>query len=259
MRLYKIMALMYADALLIKNTKWRLIEYFYFPISTILIYGFFALFINSYAPEAGLIVMIVNIMWSFAQVAQSSVNQSMNEDAWSGSLKQIMITGISDFEYITARVISATIISLVVLAMIIAISVGVFNIAIFVTQWQLFLVLTMEILIASIGLSILVAAAMIALGREYSFLAWSAMSVFILLSAPFYPISLFPEFIKPLVLVMPYSNIFEAVRGTITGSIDYATVWAGIYIALAYFVISLPLYRYVFKKAREKGWIVRLS
>lgn len=259
MRWYKIRALMYADSMLLRNTKWRIIEYFYFPISTILIYGFFALFVNNFAPEAGLIVLIVNVLWTFAQVCQSSVNQSMNEDSWSGSLKQIIITGISDFEYITARVMTSIIISIGVLILIVLMSVLLFGITIFVAQWQVFTILIASILVASIGLSILVAGAMIALGREYSFLAWSAMSLFILLSAPFYPVSLFPEAIKPVAYVMPYTNIFEATRSVIAGSVDMQSVAAGIYVAVAYFLASLPLYKFVFRRAREKGWLVRLS
>ena len=98
MKWHKIAALMYVDFLLIKNSKWRLIEAFYFPLTTVLIYGLFALSVQSHALEAGLIVLVVNIMWAFAQIAQSHVNLAINEDSWSGSLKQIFISGISDFE-----------------------------------------------------------------------------------------------------------------------------------------------------------------
>lgn len=259
MKFYKIFALMYADFLLVKNSKWRIMEYLYFPITTVVIYGLFSLFVSSYAAEAGLIVFIVNIMWSFALIAQTHINMSMNEDSWSGSLKQIIITGISDFEYLTARIFSSMIISAVVLLLLAATAVYAFNLAIIWQQWQTFSILFLSTLIASLALSVFVAGAMIALGREYNFLAWTAMQIFILLSAPFYPVSIFPDFIKPLVLIMPYTHIFEATRATIAGAGSIVVALPGLYAAIIYFAVSLPFYKYVFATARKKGWLVRLS
>lgn len=259
MKFYKIFALMYADMLLVKNSKWRIMEYLYFPITTVVIYGLFSLFVSSYALEAGLIVFIVNIMWSFALLTQTHINMSMNEDSWSGSLKQIIITGVSDFEYIAARLLSSIIIAMVVLALLITVSANAFGLAIILQQWQVFALLFMSTLIASLALSVFIAGAMVALGREYSFLAWTAMQIFILLSAPFYPVSIFPDFIKPLVLVMPYTHIFEATRAIISEPAGLSIALPGFYVAAAYFLVSLPFYKYIFIKARQKGWLVRLS
>lgn len=259
MRWYKIFALMYADLLLVKNSKWRIMEYLYFPITTIIIYGLFSVFMKDYAVEAGLVVFIVNIMWAFAQLAQSHINMSMNEDSWSGSLKQIIVTGVSDFEYIVARIFSSIAISIPILILIIGISVSAFGLVIVLQHWQFFMVLFVATLIASIGLSVFLAGAMIALGREYSFLAWTAMQLFILLSAPFYPVSIFPEIMKPLVMIMPYTQIFEAARQAVSGTVSMDAALSGVYISVAYFLLSLPFYKYIFRKAREKGWLVRLS
>ncbi len=259
MKMYKIAALMYADFILFRNSKWKLVEYIYFPITTIIIWGLFSIFVKSYAVEAGLIVLTVNILWNFAYLAQSHVDMQMNEDSWSGSLKQIIITGVSDFEYVTARIFSAIILSSCIMLLMIALSITVFNLSILVTQWQLFTILIITTLIASIGLSVMVAGAMIALGKEYGFLAWTILQIFILLSAPFYPVDVFPEILRPLVYAMPYTHIFEATRGVIQNNLNYANVASGFYIAAAYLIISLPFYRYIFKKAREKGWLVRLS
>ncbi len=259
MRLYKIAALMYADMMTVRNSKWRLAEYFYFPLTTVVIWGLFSLFVQSYAVEAGLIVLAVNVLWSFAYLAQSHTNMQINEDSWSGSLKQIIITGVTDFEYITARILSATIMSLFVLALILAVAVFAFGMTVIAQNMLVFTVLIAATLVVSIALSIFVAASMIALGKEYGFLAWTAMQLFILLSAPFYPISFFPEAVQPVIMVMPYTNVFEATRQMITGQLDMQIVSAAVIVAVAYLLVSLPFYRFVFRKARQRGWLVRLS
>src|SRR3989344_2920331 len=239
MKFYKIAALMYADFMLLRNSKWRVVEYFYFPFTSVLIWGLFSVFVRAYALEAGLMVLAVNILWTFAYLAQSHANMQINEDSWSGSLKQIIIT-------------------LFVLAFLLVFSSTVFGLTVVAAQWPVFVVLIGATLLSSIGLSIFVAGAMVALGREYGFLAWTILQIFIVLSAPFYPITVFPEFIRPIVAAMPYTYIFEATRNVIQNTINMDVVMGGLYVAIIYFAISLPFYKYIFRKAREKGWLVRL-
>ena len=96
----KIRALVHRDLLIIRRSKWRLVEIFYFPITTIIIWGFFAIHSKSFYFEAGLLVLIVNIFLNFAFVAQSTVNMQMMQDSWSGSLKQLFLSGVSEVEYV---------------------------------------------------------------------------------------------------------------------------------------------------------------
>ena len=259
MRLYKIKALMYSDFMLIRNTKWKLFEFIYFPLTTILIWGLFSIYIKGYALQAGVIVLAVNILWNFAQVAQSHADMQINEDSWSGSLKQIIISGVSDFEYIASRVFSGAILSFAILALMLLMSLTFFDFSVVFNNPAAFSVIIVSTLIASMGLSIITAGAMIALGKEYGFLAWTILQVFILLSAPFYPVSVFPEFMRPIVSAMPFTNVFEATRNIIQNNLNWSVVMNSVYVSVAYFIISLPFYRYIFKKARERGWLVRLS
>ena len=108
----KILALAYRDLLIIRRSKWRLVEIFYFPITTIVIWGLFALHSKALLIEAGVFVLIVNIFWNYALIAQSTVNMQLLEDSWSGSLKQLFLSGISEIDYVLARMFTSTVISL---------------------------------------------------------------------------------------------------------------------------------------------------
>src|SRR3989344_4237347 len=253
MKFYKIMALIYADMMLLRNSKWRFVEYVYFPVTTIIIWGLFSVYARSFAAEAGVVVLAVNVLWNFGQLAQQHVNMQINEDSWSGSMKQIFVSGVSDMEYITSRIISSILTSLILAAVLVSMSVFFFQMTIFVTQWEIFSLLMLATLIASIGLAIAVAAMMIAFGREYGFLAWTALQAFVLLSAPFYPVSVYPEILRPLVSVMPFTAIFEAMRATVAGTVTNSMMVKNFVVALAYLAASLPLYKYIFKKALERG------
>ncbi len=259
MKLYKVWALIYADFMIMRNTKWRIMETFYFPLTTIIIWGLFSVFVKTSALEAGILVLAVNVFWSFAYTTQSHVNMQMNEDTWSGSLKQIMASGITEFEYILARVVSSTILSFLVLSLMLMLSFYSFGLTLIVTEPGIIFGLLLATFVASIGLSIFVAGGMIALGREYGFLAWTILQVFILLSAPFYSVTVFQEPIRTVAWIMPYTSVFEATRSLVSGNFDYTLLTNGLYISIVYLVLSLPFYAYIFKMAKKKGWLVRLS
>src|SRR3989338_920802 len=155
MKLNRIKALIYRDSLILTRAKWRIVETIYFPVTTILIWGFFALYSETIAVQAGLIVLIVNIFWNFAYIAQSTANMQIMEDIWAGSLKQLFLSGITEFDYIIARLVTATIMSLIVMALILGISFF-FTPSIFLKPGEL-AILTLVTLIGSMALSVIIA------------------------------------------------------------------------------------------------------
>ena len=255
MNIHKIVALVYRDLLIIRRSKWRLIEIFYFPLTTMMMWGFFAAYSKSFALEAGLLVLVISLFWNFAYVAQSTVNMQMMEDSWSGSLKQLFLSGVSEVEYVVARMVTATIVSVPVLALM-------FGVA-FVSGWNFVAVLpaaaalSLLTLITSLAMGVLIVGLIIVLGRGYGFLAWSSLQAFVLLSAPFFPKEVFPGVIKHVSQVMPYTYIFEAVRSLAAGT--PVVLWKAVATTAVYFVVVWPIYVYCFRLARKNGNLVKLA
>ena len=169
MNISKILALVYRDLLIIRGSRWRLVEIFYFPLTTMIMWGFFASYSKSFALEAGLLVLVISLFWNFAYVAQSTVNMQMMEDSWSGSLKQLFLSGVSEIEYVVARMVTATIVSVPVLALMFAVA--------FVSGWNFVAVLpaaaalALLTLLTSLAMGVLIVGLIIVLGRGYGFLA----------------------------------------------------------------------------------------
>lgn len=249
---------MYRDFIILTRAKWRLVEAFYFPLTTIIIWGFFALYSKQIAAEAGLIVLVINIFWNFAYIAQSTANLQIMEDTWSGSLKQVLLSGINEFEYMIARLFTAIIISVGVMFLILLLSYS-FAPELFAHTGQL-AVLALITLLGSIALSVIIAAVYIATGREYGFLAWTALQLFILLSAPFNPVEIFPAIMQYIAYVMPFTFVFEAARMLVTANaVPDALLTKAFIVVLIYFIIGWPLYYFAFKRARRTGGLVRIS
>lgn len=258
MRWYKVKALIFRDFIIFTRSKWRLAEFFYFPVTTIVIWGLFALYAKEFSAGTGLMVLVVNVFWSFAYICQSTINLQMNEDIWSGSLKQVLASGISEFEYILARIISSTLISLTVMSimLVVAYYFG-FSMA---NKVSVIFYLTFISLIASISLSVVVAAFIIFLGRDYAFLSWTILQLFILLSAPLFPVDMLPTALQFTAKIMPFTRIFIAVRELVyTGSISYYNLQLALGVVLVYLVLSFPLYFFAFKRAKRTGTLVKMA
>ena len=250
---------MHRDLKIMRRSNYRLVEIFYFPITTIIIWGLFAVFAREFAAEAGLMILVVNVFWNFALVSQSSTNQMMNVDVWSGSIKQILTSGVTGMEYLVARILSAIIAGVGVLAVMMAMAYG-FGFTAIVSNAWLMIYLSLATLVASIGLAALVATVFVYLGREYGFVAWTAIQAFVLLSAPFYPVSVFPGALQEVSKAMPFTNIFEGIRMFVSqGFISQGLLFWSIVIAAIYLVVALPLYQLAFERARRVGILVRMG
>ena len=255
MNLTKIVALVYRDLLIIRRSKWRLVEIVYFPLTTMAMWGFFASYSKAFATQAGLLVLIVNLFWNFAYVAQSTVNMQLMEDSWSGSLKQLFLSGISEIEYVAARMVTATAISLPMLFLMAAVAMlGGWNPTVGIAQVAIISLLT---LVSSLAMAVLITGLIVVLGRGYGFLAWTALQAFVLLSAPFFPKEAFPIILRQVSMVMPYTYIFEASRNIALNL--PVSLWAAIISSAAYFIFVWPLYSVCFRLARRNGNLVKLA
>ncbi|MBI2136992.1 ABC transporter permease [Candidatus Woesearchaeota archaeon] len=251
----RLSALAYRDLLIIRRSRWRLVEIFYFPLTAMLMWAFFASYSRSFAFEAGLLVLVISLFWNFAYVAQSTVNMQMMEDAWSGSLKQLFLSGVSEIEYVAARMFTATVVSVPVLVLMAA--VAFFSGWDFLRQFPVVAAISALTLLTSLALAVLITGLIVVLGRGYGFLAWTALQAFVLLSAPFFPREVFPGFLQFVSAVMPFTYIFEAARGLALGS--PVGLLKPVIVAVAYFIFVWPIYVFCFRLARKNGNLVKLA
>lgn len=247
------------DFLIFTRVKWRLAEILYFPVTTIVLWGLFARASPSGPSlEAALVILIGNVLWNFAQIAQTTSNLQIMEDIWSGSLKQVLLTGVTPLEYLLSRHVTAAVVSAAVGAVLLALAVP-FGLPL-EGRWTPALAGFGATLVAALGLSGLVAGLILLLGREYGFLAWTAIQIFVLLSAPFFPAETFPPPISTLCEAMPFTDAFRIGRAVAAGR-DPGAALAGkaFLVAAAYLAASLPFYAFCFRQARRSGRLARLA
>lgn len=259
MILQRIWALLMYDFNVINGSRWRQVETFYYPITSLIVWGLFAVYVQSYALEAALTILVVQIFWNFSYLSQSTVSSQMMEDIWSGSLKELLNTPLRPYEFLIARCIVSALRSFLTFAILMIGAYFFLNLSFIATNFTFVLILAVLSLFSSMGLGILVSAMVIRAGAEYGFLSWTVMEIFIVLSAPFYPMTIFPEPILSVSKAMPYTWIFESIKSFLASNqpnqqtLIYATI-----VSVIYFIMSFPIFLYVYESARRRGKLIRL-
>jgi ABC-2 type transport system permease protein len=255
----RIVAVIEREYHLTKRLKWRIVETFFFPVTTILIWGLFSVWAQNIAIQTAFILLAVNIFWTFAYQSQSGSNLQIMEDRWSESFKQIIITPLRPYEYLIGKIFFAVVFSLASFIVVLAIAYNVFRFNHIVIYPVFFVISTIVILLTSISLTILIASLINVLGNEYGFLSWSIVQLFMLFSAPFFPIATYPQILQYFSISIPYTWVFESVRILLgQGYVDYIVVSKGLLLSLIYLALSLPVYSLSIKNARKSGRIMKL-
>lgn len=258
MRLNNIAAVVKNDVQVIRSVKLRLLEITYFPLATVLIWGLFSLYSRQYAPQAGLIVLIANLFWTFSQLAQQQANILIMEDLWTLSIKHVFVAGVTEVEYILAKLFTSTVIAVTVTAVLIVIA-NAFGAPMF-ANLPTVAFLAGTALLGSLALAVMIAGTVMMLGREYAFLSWSSLHFFILFSGPFYSTTVFPSGIRWISELMPFTSVFEGARALATGApVTSALLTHALIVALAYFVLAWPYYAWAFWRARKTGTLAKVA
>ncbi|MDI6721897.1 MAG: ABC transporter permease, partial [Candidatus Aenigmarchaeota archaeon] len=164
------------------------------------------------------------------------------------------------FEYLFARILVSILNSLAVLALMLLTAYYLFDMAVISTHFSEIMALSFVTIVGSIGLAVIISAMIIGLGREYAFLSWSAIQLFVFFSLPFIPLTAAPEILRYVAQVMPYTAVFEGTRVLVsTGSLPAGYIYSGLAISIVYVIVSLPFYWHIFERARKNGNLVRLS
>jgi ABC-2 type transport system permease protein len=258
MNLKRILALAHYDLTISLRLKWRYMEMIYFPITTLLLWGFFTIYAAQFALQAAFTILTVQIFWQFANVSEGSLSQQMMEDIWSRSFRDFFTSPLTSLDYIVSKIFLSIFRSLISLATLIVGASFLFGINL-LADVPMFLPLTGLIFLTSIGVAIIASAIILRVGAEYGFLTWSVMSAILLFAAPFYPLSVFPPALQEIAKFFPYTWIFEFVKQFAYNKIisSEAFIYASIS-SIVYFVISFPFFQSQFARARKTGRLVKI-
>jgi len=260
--LERIFALVLRYFYLIKSSLPRILELMYWPTVQMILWGLITKhFIASsdWLYQATGVLIAGVLLWDILFRSQLGFSLSFLEEMWSRNLGQLFVSPIRPIE----MVLSLMTISLIrtVIAMIPAILLAIPLYAYNLFELGFILIFFFaNLLISGWILGIFVIAGILRFGVSAESLAWLGIFILAPLSAIYYPVSVLPEWLRWISLMLPQTYIFEGMREVLFNSVmrpDYM-IKAVLY-NVVFMLVGIIIFLLAFEGARKRGALLNIG
>ena len=253
---------------LLRSSWPRLLELIYWPMVQMLTWGFLQTFIASAgvssAPGRGMLIaggtLIGSmLLWDMLFRAQLGFSMSFLEEMWSRNMANVLMSPLRPLEFVAA-LMSMSVLRLIlgmVPVTLLAIAFFGFNL------WGLGLALGvffLNLVMTSWTIGLVVSGLVLRNGMGAEGLAWSTLFLLMPFSCVYYPAASLPDWLQPLVWLLPPTYVFEGMRAALIDHVFRADLMAQAFvintILLAGGVIAFLL---LIDSARRAGSLMQMG
>jgi ABC-2 type transport system permease protein len=237
----------------------RLGEIFFWPVMDLIVWGFVIAYLEGMVvPGAVLFFLGGVIFWDILYRAQQAITLSITDEIWVRNIINLFIAPIR-----TSEILAATAMIGVLRALISATVLG-------ALAWALyaFNILTIGIaLVPFLALLVLfgwavgmfTTALILRYGHAAEALVWGVPFLLQPISAVFYPVSVYPWWLRPVALALPSTHIFEGMRAGLAGEFAYSSLIAAALLNLVWLAAGASFFGWMLDLVRRKGYLARLA
>lgn len=236
----------------------RLSDSFWWPVISLLVWGFFTFYVQDSLPLAVPLFLGGLVFWFALQRAQQEISILFMDEIWGENLLNLFTTPIKFSEYLAGLILTSLLKLVMSLTVMAVFALVLYHFNVFSLG---FYFLPAVALLAVFGwtIGIFINSAILRFGRDSESLAWTLVFAVQPFSAVFYPLSSLPEAARYISYLLPSTYIFEGMRSLIfSGTLPSFYLLMGIMLDLVYFFLALLVFRYTFYKAKETGFLARL-
>ena len=258
MKIHRVFSVILRFVFAFKYSLERLTDAFYWPVIELLTWGLTSRFLQSYFPNASVIVLIflsgllLNVViWR----GQYEITISMLWDVWNKNMINLFVSPLKFSEWIGAFLILSLIKALVSFsfASVVAYLLYKFQILSFGFYLVPFVIL---LLMTSWWMGFFISGLILTVGRRVEAFAWTLGAIISPFSAVFYPVSILPSWGQKIASIIPTSYIFEGVREIILkGTLDINKLYICFLLNVIYLILSVIFFRRSFNKVLQRGMV----
>jgi ABC-2 type transport system permease protein len=254
MRIHRIYALLLKYWYISINKLDRIFDITYWPIVTLLVFGFTAQYIKGEANIPHIVIYLIGgmLLWLIFQRIQQDVVVYLLEDFWNQNLGNTFITPITSGEIFVSLCILSFIRSMISFILMTIIAALAYSFFIFQGGILPF-VFIFPMFIFAWGIGFFIAGLIFRHGTQIQVFAWSMNFIFQPISGVYYPIETLPVFLQKIAFFIPLSHVFEGFRAAYIGNFNINTFIISLILAVIYFVIGYIFLMISIKKAKKTG------
>lgn len=256
-----IRALIIKYAFVCSRNTFRAMDVFFWPLMDLLVWGFLTVYLlkvgGGTAPSMITFLIGAVIMWNILYRAQQVISVSFLDDVWNRNLLNIFAGPVRLSEYVAATYVMGFVQSLIVLALLSLSAAFFWGFNLF-GLGLVFAAFFVNLLLMGWALGLVTTGVIVRFGPPAEALAWAVPFLIQPISAVFYPVSVLPEWLRPLAHACPSSYVFEGMRQILSNkSYDSSGLVIAFALNILYMIIGGLVFKHFFEEARMKGLLAK--
>lgn len=262
MSLQRILALVMRYLYLMRSSWPRLIELIYWPTMQMILWGFinqfFVVHSEWVAQAAGLLIGAV-LLWDVLFRAQLGVSVVFFEEMYSRNLGHLFVSPLRPYELVLALLTVSFLRTSIGVGAAAGLAVVLYRYSIFDMGLPL-VAFFANLLVMGWAIGLMVVALVLRYGLGAESLAWAVIFAVAPVSGIYYPISVLPDWLQKIALLLPSSHVFEGMRAVVRERVfSFDSFWMAVLLNGVYLSIGTALYLFAFHIARKRGLLLQMG
>ncbi|WP_270936937.1 ABC transporter permease [Falsiroseomonas oryzae] len=261
--LRRVWGLMYRHLALYRRSWPRLLELVYWPVLQMTVWGFVTAYLagvqNDVASVAAGVLLGGVLLWEVAIRSQMGFAISFLEEIWSRNLGHVFVSPLRPQELVAGLVGISAIRMLVGVIPAVLLAFALYNFGL----WRMGPVVVLffaALMMMGWAVALGVTSLILRHGAGAEPLAWSVLFGLTPFAAVFYPVSVLPDWLEPIALLIPAAHVFEGMRAAL---LEARIAWGHLAAAFALNLVWLGgmgwLFLRQFEGARVRGALLNIG
>src|SRR6267154_711781 len=199
---------------LLRSSWPRLLELVYFPVVQMLMWGFLQLYLSQnagfFARAGGTFIGAV-LLWDILFRGQLGFSVSFLEEMWSRNLANLMISPLKPIEFVIALMTMSIVRLAIGMVPVSLLAIAFFGFNLYAMGLALAAFFA-NLILTSWAVGIFVSGLVLRNGLGAEGFAWTIMFLLLPLTCVYYPVSVLPDWLQAVALVLPPTYVFEGMR-----------------------------------------------
>lgn len=262
--LIRIKSMFMRYAYLHKRSMARTLEFFFWPVMSLLVWGFVTTYFQSIvmSDKARVVYFLISAMifWDVLYRAQQTVTLAIAEDIWTHNIQNVILSPLRLWEWMASMFLFGLIKVIVVVIFLSVVALGLYRFHFFDMMGFYLFPFMASLLFFGWGIGVMTSGLLLRWGHAVEALIWGIPFLIQPLSAVFYPVATLPIWLQFISKLLPSTYVFEGIRSvTATGAMNWSLFGWSVVANLIFFVLSSVVFMVLFREARSAGRLGRLG
>lgn len=241
----------------------RLLDLFFWPVMELFVWGFLTIYLKEKNLDmAGrLVVTLINalIFWDVLYRSQQALSLAFMEELWTRNVLNLLISPLRTWEWVVGAYLYGLIKTGIIVGVLFLLATLLYTFDITVLGFY-FVPICANLLIFGYSMGLFTTGLLLRWGHSAEALIWGVPFLIQPFSAIFYPVSVYPVWLKPLVWLLPSTHVMESMRSVLnTGVFPWTSVMTALMLNVVFTVFFSWFCLRMLERGRSTGQLVRMA